>query len=49
MTTAVHFTRDGYNTYVVTFPYDAMLVALVKTVPSWARSCDRSRIRPEVL
>jgi hypothetical protein len=43
MTTAVRFRFDGNSyTYVVIFAYDATLVALVKTVPAWARSWDRT-------
>jgi hypothetical protein len=37
MTTAMRFERHG-GEYVVTFPYDKVLVSLVKTVASFARS-----------
>jgi hypothetical protein len=39
MSTAVSFERPGYG-YVLRFAYNADLVAMVKTVPSYARSWD---------
>src|SRR5271165_5519105 len=38
MATAVSFTRRGPNYFAVRFPYDANIVALVKTLPNYART-----------
>lgn len=43
MTTAVRFERTSGGQYALTFTYDATLIAIVKTVPSCARTWDPTR------